>query len=173
MRHRLVLLACLLRYPGDEKLHHGLGDESSVPRHPKWDQAHEFALNIRRQRAAPRLVPLLPHGRHLPGVRDFRSAESRPNYTARAQHDEKGGRQKKGVEPLFGVLQGRFRILRYEFHHWSDMELVEIVQTCLVLHEMLASLLQLCGRRRKCGFIGGARGQRRYLVVASYPVSRE
>lgn len=48
--------------------------------------------------------------------------------------------RRKDVERLFGVLQGRFRILRSDFHGWSDGELVEIVQACVILHNMLVRL---------------------------------
>ena len=45
-----------------------------------------------------------------------------------AQNDE---------ERLFGVLQGRFAILRSDRHEWSDTELVEIVDTPVIPHNML------------------------------------
>lgn len=45
--------------------------------------------------------------------------------------------QRKEVERLFGTLQGRFRILRHEFHEWRDESLIEILETCLILHNML------------------------------------
>ena len=47
---------------------------------------------------------------------------------------------RKDVQWLFRVLQGRFKILRQEFHEWSDDAIVLIVQTCVILHDMIVSL---------------------------------
>ena len=48
--------------------------------------------------------------------------------------------RRKDVERLFGVLQGRFQILKGDFHLWSDTEVSEIVHTCVILHNMLIRL---------------------------------
>lgn len=48
--------------------------------------------------------------------------------------------RRKDVERLFGVLQGRFHILPSNFHDWNDTEIVHIVETCTILHNMLVRL---------------------------------
>ncbi len=45
--------------------------------------------------------------------------------------------RRKDVERFLGFYMGRFRILRHEFYCWSDYELVEVVQTCVILHNVL------------------------------------
>ena len=45
--------------------------------------------------------------------------------------------RRKDVEQLFGVLQGRFKILRHEFHEWMHESLSDILDTCIILHNML------------------------------------
>lgn len=52
--------------------------------------------------------------------------------------------RRKDVERLFGVLQGRFKIMRLEFYGWSDTDIINIVHTCTILHNMLV-LLRLSG----------------------------
>lgn len=47
---------------------------------------------------------------------------------------------RKNVERLFGVLQGRFKIMRLEFFGWSDTDIIKIVHTCTILHNMLVRL---------------------------------
>jgi Plant transposon protein len=47
---------------------------------------------------------------------------------------------RKDVERFFGALQGRFKILRTEFHEWSDEAIFKISQVCVILHNMLAVL---------------------------------
>ena len=49
--------------------------------------------------------------------------------------------RRKDVERLFGVLQGRFRILTSNFNEWSDTEVIHIVETCTILHNMLVRLV--------------------------------
>ena len=44
---------------------------------------------------------------------------------------------RKDVERLFGVLQGRFKILRHEFHEWQHDKLSLILNTCVIIHNML------------------------------------
>eukprot|EP00171_Calliarthron_tuberculosum_P016814 IDg16814t1 len=72
----------------------------------------------------------------------------RPNHTPLTMKEKATTKAQKGhrkdTERLFGVLQGRFRILRHELHLQSDTELVEIVQTCVILHNMLVSLHISC-----------------------------
>eukprot|EP00171_Calliarthron_tuberculosum_P001739 IDg1739t1 len=48
--------------------------------------------------------------------------------------------RRKDVERLFGALQGRFKIMRHEFYGWRDGEIVDIVNTCTILHNMLVRL---------------------------------
>ncbi len=45
--------------------------------------------------------------------------------------------RRKDVERFFGVLQGRFRILRYEFHEWNDSDIIDILHACVIIHNML------------------------------------
>ena len=45
--------------------------------------------------------------------------------------------RRKDLERLFGVLRGRFKILRYEFYEWSDERIVLIVETCVSVHNMI------------------------------------
>ena len=45
--------------------------------------------------------------------------------------------RRKDVERLFGVLQVRFRILRQEFNEWRHENVTEILEACVILHDML------------------------------------
>lgn len=47
---------------------------------------------------------------------------------------------RKDVERFFGCLQGRFKILRYERHEWSDEEIILISQVCVILHNMITKM---------------------------------
>ena len=47
---------------------------------------------------------------------------------------------RKDIERFFGVLQGRFRILRHELHEWSDELIILISQVCVVLHNMIVDM---------------------------------
>lgn len=47
---------------------------------------------------------------------------------------------KKDVDRLFRVLQGRSKNLRGDFLVWIDTALMDIVQTCVILHSMLIRL---------------------------------
>lgn len=48
--------------------------------------------------------------------------------------------RRKYVECLFGVLPGRFKILRNEFHKWNSDDITEIVHTCVIIHNMIVEL---------------------------------
>ena len=48
----------------------------------------------------------------------------------------------KYVERLFGVLVGRFEILRYELHEWSDERISLIAETCVSIHNMIVRFHQ-------------------------------
>lgn len=49
---------------------------------------------------------------------------------------------RKDVERLFGCLQGRFRILRHEREEWSD-EIVQLIsQVCVILHNMIVTMVK-------------------------------
>ena len=48
--------------------------------------------------------------------------------------------RRKDVEKLFGVLQGRFRILRHEFHEWKHESISEIMEVCVIIYNMLIHL---------------------------------
>ena len=52
----------------------------------------------------------------------------------------------KDVERLFGVLQGRFKILRHESFEWSDSILILISQVCVILHNKIVDM----HRRGEC-----------------------
>ena len=45
--------------------------------------------------------------------------------------------QRKDVERFFGVLQGRFKILRHEFYEWSDSGIVDVLHVCVIIHNIL------------------------------------
>ena len=47
---------------------------------------------------------------------------------------------RKDIERFFGVLQGRFRILRHELHEWSDYLIILISQVCVILHNMIIDM---------------------------------
>ena len=47
---------------------------------------------------------------------------------------------RKDTERLFSVLKGRFKLLCRDTHVWSDTEVIEIVQTCVVIHNVIISL---------------------------------
>lgn len=47
---------------------------------------------------------------------------------------------RKDIERFFGCLQGRFKIMRYERHEWSDEELILISQVCGILHNMISKM---------------------------------
>ena len=47
---------------------------------------------------------------------------------------------RKDVERLFGVLQGRFKILGNELHEWSHQDIVSIFHTCVIIHKMIVTL---------------------------------
>ena len=53
---------------------------------------------------------------------------------------------RKDVERLFGVLQGRFKILWHESFEWSDSILILIKQVCVILHNMILDM----HRRGEC-----------------------
>ena len=44
------------------------------------------------------------------------------------------------VERFFGTLQGRFKILRTDFHKWSDEAIIKIKSSFLFSDDMLAAL---------------------------------
>jgi len=43
---------------------------------------------------------------------------------------------RKDLTCFFGCLQGRFQILRWERHEWSDEKIFLIAQVCIILHNM-------------------------------------
>ena len=47
---------------------------------------------------------------------------------------------RKDIERSFGVLQGRFRILRHEMHECSDEVVTDILHVYVVIHNMIAKL---------------------------------
>ena len=47
---------------------------------------------------------------------------------------------RKDIERFFGVLQGRFRILRHELHEWSDELIILISKVCVILHNMIVDM---------------------------------
>ena len=47
---------------------------------------------------------------------------------------------RKDIEHFFGVLQGRFRILRHELHERSDELVMQISQICMILHNMIVDI---------------------------------
>ena len=47
---------------------------------------------------------------------------------------------KKDIERFFGVLQGRFRILRHGLHEWSDELIILISKVCVILHNMIVDM---------------------------------
>ena len=51
-----------------------------------------------------------------------------------AQHQE-GAR--KDVEKAFGVLQSRFDIVTHPARFWKQIDVVNIMQACVILHNMI------------------------------------
>ena len=49
---------------------------------------------------------------------------------------------RKDIERLFGVIQGRFRILRNELLKWSDTSIIEILNVCAIIHNMIVKLCE-------------------------------
>ena len=45
--------------------------------------------------------------------------------------------RRKDIERFFGVLQGTIHMLNSNFHEWNDSEIVLVVETCPILHNML------------------------------------
>lgn len=48
--------------------------------------------------------------------------------------------QRKDIERFFGVLQGRFKILRHELFEWSDEMVILISDVCVILHNMIVDM---------------------------------
>jgi hypothetical protein len=44
---------------------------------------------------------------------------------------------RKDIERAFGVLQGKFHVVRYPIERWDLRRIQEIVTTCIVLHNMM------------------------------------
>lgn len=49
---------------------------------------------------------------------------------------------RKDIERIFGVLQGRFEILRNEMLEWSNTSIVEILHACVIIHNMIVKIYQ-------------------------------
>ena len=49
---------------------------------------------------------------------------------------------RKDIERFFGVLQGRFRILRNELLEWSDTSIIEILDVCVIIHNLIVKLCE-------------------------------
>lgn len=46
------------------------------------------------------------------------------------------GRQ-KDIERMFGVIQGRFKIVRHEIHEWSASAVILIRDVCVIIHNVI------------------------------------
>jgi Plant transposon protein len=46
----------------------------------------------------------------------------------------------KDIERCFGVVQGRFQCMRVERKQWTDTQIIEEGQACVVLHNMILSM---------------------------------
>lgn len=49
---------------------------------------------------------------------------------------------RKGIEKIFGVLYGRFRILHGESVLWSVEDVVQVSEVCVILHNFLVRMRQ-------------------------------
>jgi len=52
---------------------------------------------------------------------------------------------RKDIERFFGVLQGKFKILRHEMFEWSEGNLIFISQVSVILHNMIVDMAQRRG----------------------------
>lgn len=50
--------------------------------------------------------------------------------------------RRKDVERLFGVLQSRFEILRREIRKWDLIDIIDISNTCVILHNLIVRMQQ-------------------------------
>ena len=50
--------------------------------------------------------------------------------------------RRKDIERFFGVLRGRFKILRHEMLEWSDESVINIMDLCAIIHSMIVKLYQ-------------------------------
>lgn len=50
--------------------------------------------------------------------------------------------KRKDVERLFGVLQARFGILRRELKQWDIIDILNISNACIILHNMIVRMQQ-------------------------------
>lgn len=50
--------------------------------------------------------------------------------------------RRKDLERLFGVLQSRFEILRKEMRNWDLIDIVDISNTCVFIHNMIVKMQQ-------------------------------
>ena len=68
--------------------------------------------------------------------------------------------RRKDVERLFRVFQGRFRILRYEFHEWRHSTITEVLEACAILHIMKVQL-------KKTGNLENEKGDNSNRLISS------
>lgn len=51
---------------------------------------------------------------------------------------------RKDIERLFGIMQGRFEIIRRESRRWDLFETIRISNTCVTLHNLIVRMKQKC-----------------------------
>ena len=64
-------------------------------------------------------------------------AYKRPNNAKEARFTKQQESLRKDVERAFGVLQGRFHILRKEVYYHDPTVLSNIIYCCIILHNMI------------------------------------
>lgn len=65
---------------------------------------------------------------------------SAPSNNREKHYTEKQDSIRKDIERVFRVLQGSFKILRYEMHEWSYSMLILISQVCVILHNIIVDM---------------------------------
>lgn len=49
---------------------------------------------------------------------------------------------RKDIEPIFGVIQAGFHVLRKEAYLWRDRDVLAVSETCFILHNVLFRMNQ-------------------------------
>ena len=72
-----------------------------------------------------------------PTCATFVKTISKPEGQKNSHFAERQEATRKDVERAFGVLQAQFAIVRYPALSWSHDQLCEVMQACVIMHNMI------------------------------------